>query len=194
MYIWTVCTHIHTKARKKGPEVNIRGRHLQVHLSSHSLILKKRCCLFFFKSLNISLKHFHTIFHQLVKKREFNVCTTCCTYIPTNPPLLGQYLVCSINCHRAHVSTHTHKNTLFLTFLLLPMILRLLYINQIPEWLISGSSYLSLTEALWRRAKRDTRALLINKITSLTEMFNGERKEEQTDEYPVQVCSWNGWQ
>lgn len=30
------------------------------------------------------------------------------------PPLLGQYLVCSINCHRAHVSTHTHKNTLFL--------------------------------------------------------------------------------
>lgn len=103
------------------------------------------------------------------------------------PPLLGQYLVCSINCHRAHVSTHTHKNTLFLTFLLLPIILRLHYINQIPEWLISDSSYLSLTEALWKRAKRDTRALLINKITSLAEMFNGERKEEQTDEYPVQV-------
>lgn len=78
------------------------------------------------------------------------------------------------------VHSHTQKYTIFNIF-------TVAYYSQ-----TSDSSYLSLTEALWKRAKRDTRALLINKITSLAEMFNGERKEEQTDEYPVQVCSWNG--
>lgn len=116
MYTWTICTHIHRKARKKGPEVNIRGRHLQVHLSSHFSHLKKRCCLFFY-SLNTSLKHLHTIFHQLVKKREFNVCTTCCAYIPTNPPspwpVFGMFhQLPQGSC----VHSHTQKYTIFNIF------------------------------------------------------------------------------
>lgn len=110
-------SYSHRCLDKKGPVVNIRGRHLQM-LSSFYHVLTFTGDYLYSKPTPFSLfdslskqkdSHFNRT-SLLVKKSQSNRGRF--TYITMDPP--AQCLVQAITCHRAHVSAHT----LYLTFLL----------------------------------------------------------------------------
>lgn len=98
-----------------------------------------------------------------------------------NPPLLSQHLVESITCHRAPVSTHTHTNTLYLTFSLpciVPFKLKflddqLVFIPAYLDWQIQQMFFR-------RRGKRTWEHLEMS--TEHTEAYKNvfKRKEEES--------------
>lgn len=105
---------------KKGPVVNVRGRHLQlrssflyVSLFTGDYLHLKTSSSSFTSSSKLKDSHFNQT-STLVEKTENNGASS--TYITMDPPLPGPYLVQAITCHRAQMSTHTHKHTVFNMF------------------------------------------------------------------------------
>ena len=115
--------HVHTNIctrtvslEKRGPVVNIRGRHSSFHYFSSFpggfLHFKNP----FFGIQHLIQTEIFTFLTIIVAQKRGNNTQCVLHTLPWIPPFLHQYLVQSITGHRAHVSTHRHKHTIFNIF------------------------------------------------------------------------------